>query len=248
MDTQTLICVFLVFFISSFLKGLTGLGFSTICIGLLAIFLDIKIAIPLIFLPSITSNIIVMIQAGRFSEAIRRFWVLILSCLPGILLGAWLLTKSSGKIPTIALGLVMIIYSLLDLQKRTSSISSEKEKHLNPLIGLLSGGINGMTGSQIIPVLPYLLSLKLNRDLFVQTLNCVFSFNTVVLMIFLGKTGYIHQKTLLFSLTGIIPVALGVLVGGSIRKKIPEKIFRQIIMLFLLLLGLILIGKALFLS
>lgn len=73
MDTQTLILSFSAFFIASFLKGLTGIGFSTLCLGFLTVFIDIRLAIPLVFLPSLTSNILVMYDAGHFRQTMQRF-------------------------------------------------------------------------------------------------------------------------------------------------------------------------------
>lgn len=79
MDFVTIVQAFIAFFIASFLKGLTGLGFSTLCLGFLVVFLDLKLAIPLVVLPSLSSNIMVMVEAGRFLEALKRFWPLYLN-------------------------------------------------------------------------------------------------------------------------------------------------------------------------
>ena len=50
------------------IKGLTGIGFSTSCLPIMALRLDLKVAIPLVIVPSIVSNLAVMLQAGRFRE------------------------------------------------------------------------------------------------------------------------------------------------------------------------------------
>ncbi len=116
MDNQTIILAFTAFFIASFLKGLTGLGFSTLCLGFLAVFIDLKLAIPLVFLPSITSNIMVMVEAGRFFEALKRFWLLYLSALPGLVLGIWFLGSSQNEAPKAVLGVVMFLYGIWGLK------------------------------------------------------------------------------------------------------------------------------------
>ena len=53
-------------FIAAFLKGITGLGFSTICLGMLANIIPLPVAIPMVIIPSLSSNVIVMVQAGHF--------------------------------------------------------------------------------------------------------------------------------------------------------------------------------------
>ncbi len=237
MDTQTTLIAFSAFFIASFLKGLTGLGFSTICLGFLAVFMDIKLAIPLVFLPSLSSNIMVMVSAGRFIDSLKRFWILFLSALPGLFLGIWFLGNSRNEAPKILLGLVMLLYGIWGLKNGLFELSPQKERQLKIPIGLFSGLINGATGSQIIPIMPYLLSLEMDRDLFVQTINCSFTINTLLMMICLGKIGLITLPVIYVSSMGIIPVAFGIFLGGIVRKKVTESIYRKLVLILLICLG-----------
>lgn len=70
MEAYSFLFICCAFFTASFLKGLTGLGFSTICVAILAVFIDLKLAVPLVFIPSLSSDILVMIDAGRFVELV----------------------------------------------------------------------------------------------------------------------------------------------------------------------------------
>jgi len=237
MDTQILIVAFGAFLIASFLKGLTGLGFSTMCLGLLAVFIDLKLAIPLVILPSISSNLIVMIQAGRFVEAFKRFWPLYFSSLPGIVVGVLFLKSSHSELPKAILGAVMLLYGVWGLKSGIATLSSLNEKRLKVPIGLVSGLVNGATGSQIMPIMPYLLSLKMDRDLFVQTINCSFTMCTLVMIAGLGKLGMINQSVVFLSAGGIIPVAFGIYVGGKLRKRVSEERYRKLVLVLLIVLG-----------
>lgn len=237
MDNQTLIVAFGAFFIASFLKGLTGLGFSTLCLGLLAVFIDLKLAIPLVFLPSLSSNLIVMVQAGRFVEAFKRFWPLYFSALPGLVVGILFLKGSSSELPKAILGMVMFLYGVWGLRSGIASLSEANEKRLKLPIGLLSGLVNGATGSQIMPIMPYLLSLKMDRDLFVQTINCSFTISTLVMMAGLGKLGLVTQSVVYLSAGGIVPVILGIFLGGKLRKRVSEERYRKLVLILLIILG-----------
>lgn len=53
-------CAYLV---AAFVKGATGLGFSTSALPILALGLGLKSAMPLVIIPSLVSNAIVMMQA-----------------------------------------------------------------------------------------------------------------------------------------------------------------------------------------
>lgn len=237
MEVHTIILILGVFLISSFLKGLTGLGFSTVCLGFLATFIDIKLAIPLVFLPSLTSNLMVMIQAGRFVEAVKRFWPLYVSALPGLILGILFLTQSRSEAPEAVLGAVLLIYGVWGIKAGVLPLSNRREKQLMLPVGLASGLVNGATGSQIMPIMPYLLSLKMDKNLFVQTINCAFTFNTLVMMVWLGNIGVLTMPVAYLSAVGILPVALGIFLGGLIRKSVSEARYRKIVFVMLIALG-----------
>lgn len=227
----------LTFFFAAFLKGMTGLGFATLCLGLLTSFLDIRLAIPLVFLPSLTSNLLVMKEAGRFRESLQRFWPLYLSSVPGLLLGMWLLGWGSISLVKAILGLVLICYGLWGLCVGITILSPRSGQRLMLPVGMLSGFVNGATGSQILPILPYLMSLQLNKNLFVQTLNSSFTFSTIIMIAGLGKIGLLTAPVLLLSALGIIPVAIGIRLGNRVREKISEILYRRLVLILLVLLG-----------
>ena len=237
-ETSTLIILsFCAFFTASFLKGLTGLGFSTLCLGFLATFIDIRLAIPLVFLPSLSSNIFVMVDAGHFKDALKRFWILFLTALPGLLLGVWFLKNSTHDSPKAILGIVMCCYGLWGIKNRPFKLSSKAENRLKGPVGFISGMVNGATGSQIMPIMPYLLSLDMPRNLFIQTINLSFTINTLIMASCLGKLGLLSLPTIGISAAGIIPVAVGIFLGSELRKKISEERYRYIVFIFLILLG-----------
>ncbi len=230
---------FTAFFCASFLKGLTGIGFSTLCLGFMALFMDIRMAIPLVFLPSLSSNLMVMMDAGHFRESLKRFWCLFLVAIPGLLLGIWVLGTGDHQGPKAVLGVVMIMYGIWGLSKTGTVLSTRNERRLMGPVGFVSGLVNGLTGSQIMPVMPYLLSLKMDRDLFVQTINLSFTINSLIMMACFGKMGLISSHTLWVSLLGILPVGGGIYLGARLRKTISEAIFRKLVFVLLICLGLI---------
>lgn len=79
-------------FAAAFIKGLTGLGFSTTCLALLTLSIGLKPALPLVLIPSLYSNLIVMRQAGHFKETITQFWPLLIMTVPGIFIGLFILS------------------------------------------------------------------------------------------------------------------------------------------------------------
>ncbi len=63
MEIPTSLAMLLSFLIPALLKGITGLGFSALCLPILTLFMEASLSIPVVILPSLTSNLVVMAQA-----------------------------------------------------------------------------------------------------------------------------------------------------------------------------------------
>jgi len=197
-------------------KGVTGLGFSTTCLPILALLIGLKDALPLVLIPSIFSNIVVMRQAGRFGETLKRFWPMFLCLLPGLALGLWTLA-----------------YEL--------SIAANWHRPLAPIVGFITGTINGVTGSQVMPMVPFVMMLRLERNLFIQVVNCSFTLSSLVMIVGLVQLGLFSWQDVLISVIGLIFVRFGVSQGAAIRHRLSESLFRHSVLIMLSIMGLALI-------
>lgn len=244
MDTNILIIVYATFFAAAFIKGLTGIGFVSLCLPILALFMKLEDAIPLVAIASLISNVMIIYQTGRLKQSIRRFWLLYLSAFPGIYAGVFILNMVGNYAAKIILGVLSIAYSILILLKIEISIPENKEKILSIPIGLTNGFLNGLTGTQIIPMLPYLLSLKLDRDGMINAINLGFTLSIIVLLIIFGKFDLISLETLKYSILGAVPVVAGIYLGGKLRHKVSEERFRLAVLIILIIIGVNLILNA----
>ncbi len=243
MDVQTLIPIFLAFFVAALLKGITGLGFSTICLPILTTFLDLKVSIPLVIVPSLSSNTLVMVQAGRFREALGRFWLVYVSAIPGVVLGVSVLTSVPSSLSRAVLGGILCVYGLWALRSKAEVLPKRMERWLTGPVGFVTGVVNGVTGSQVMPILPFFLALQLHKDLFVQAINLSFTLSSLLMLMLLSRVGLLTYSIVGIALAGIIPVALGITFGGKLRQALPEDRFRTIVLLFVLILGFSLIMR-----
>ena len=170
-----IIFILAVYFFAASAKGVTGLGFSTTCLAPMALVLGLKETLPLLIIPSVSSNIMVMVGAGRFRETTSRFWPMFLATVPGLLLGLWLLAEVDGALMGAVLGVVLVIYVAFAYANPEMRLRTGLEKPLQPISGFLTGLVNGTTGSQVMPSMPFLMSLHLDRNMFIQAINCSFT-------------------------------------------------------------------------
>ena len=219
-------------------KGVTGLGFTTNCLPILALLVGLKDALPLVVIPSIYSNIVVMRQAGRFGETLGRFWPMLLSLLPGLALGLWTLAYIDGRLAGAVLGIMMLVWCAFTFARPELSIAERRERPLAPFCGFITGMINGITGSQVMPMVPFLMMLRLERNLFIQAVNCSFTLSSLVMVLGLGILGLFSWEDVLISAIGVCFVTFGLSLGAAIRHRLSETLFRQGILVMLSLMGL----------
>jgi uncharacterized membrane protein YfcA len=227
--------------LSAFIKGSLGLGFSTICLAILANVIDLKTAISIVVLPSLLSNLIVMAEVGNFRISLRKFYAMILMSAPGMALGLQLLRENDNTASVSVLAIVLIIYGCWGWFNHKTKIDDQKITRLNPIIGFVTGCVNGATGSQIFPVMPYLLSLNISKDVLVQTINLSFTLNSIIMLGFLYYIDALDTASIANYSLGVIPVVIGVWLGGKVRKRLPEKRFKQSVMILIVALGLLLL-------
>jgi uncharacterized membrane protein YfcA len=227
------------------IKGLTGIGFSTSCLPIMALRLDLRVAIPLVIVPSIASNIVVMVQAGCFREAVSRFWPLYVASIPGLMIGLSILVSIDVDTSKAVLGLVLVSYSLWALRNKPLSLCVEWERILKIPAGFCTGFVNGLTGSQVMPVLPYLLSLNLGKRAFVQAINISFTLSSLIMLFGMNRLGHLSSDTFLTAVCGLVPVLLIVSLAGRLQNQLTGASHRKLVLTFLLVMGLVLSVKSL---
>jgi uncharacterized membrane protein YfcA len=97
-----------------------------------------------------------------------------------------------------------------------------------------------------MPVVPYLMTLQLGRNQFIQTINCSFTLSSLVMAFGLGQLGLFSRDDLLISVIGACFVFIGLKFGTVIRHRLSEKLFRNALMAMLTVMGLSLVAPVLF--
>ena len=94
-----------------------------------------------------------------------------------------------------------------------------------------------------MPVLPFLLALRLDPQRFIQAINISFSLSSIVMAVGLAKLGLMTAESVWISLLGLVPVYAGTSVGGIVRQRMNAATFRQVVLLMLIAFGVVLVSK-----
>jgi uncharacterized protein len=230
--------IFVTFIAAGIVKGMTGMGLPTVAMGVLGSLLSPLAAAALLLVPSFVTNVWQLLAGPRFGMLARRLWPMMLTILIGTVMGSMLLTGGDTGLTTVCLGIALLIYAAYTLLAQPFHVSDRWEPWLSPAIGLATGLVTGATGVFVIPAVPYIQSLDLERDDLVQALGLSFTVSTIALAAGLLWHGAAPAANLLTSTLAVIPALLGMAAGQAIRTRISPQLFRRLFLIFLLLLGL----------
>src|SRR4029079_17154940 len=119
------------------------------------------------------------------------------------------------------------------------------EPWLSPVVGAVSGILNGMTGSFVVPGVMYLQSLKFPRDGFIQSMGVLFTTSTIALAFALHDRHLLTGELAILSAGAVIPALAGMVTGQVVRKYLSEQMFRTVFFAVLLVLGAYIVVRAL---
>jgi uncharacterized membrane protein YfcA len=248
MAMEILVFIGAVFLLAGFAKGVIGLGLPTISMGLLVIVLPPVEAAGILVLPSLVTNVWQMVAGRCLPSLVRRLWPMMLSVCLGTWLGLGLMTGAGARWGTALLGGALVLYALVGLFSVRFVLEKAREAWLGPVIGAVTGLITAATGVFVIPAVPYLQAIGLEKEELVQALGLSFTVSTLALAVnvtWLGGFGV--------SMAGSTTVALilsgaGMAAGQALRHRLSAHLFRRCFFAGLLLLGLHLIVQAIGLS
>lgn len=241
MDTTSIasaaIAAALVFLLAGFVKGVVGLGLPTITMGLLGLVMAPAQAAALLVVPSLVTNVWqIAARPGRLALA-RRIGTMLIGVCAGVAMGAGWLAGSASTVATAGLGLALVVYAALGLSKVRMHVPARHERWVGPLVGVATGLVTAATGVFVIPAVPYLQALDLEKEELVQALGLSFLVATVALAAALGSSGALHGSAWLGSALALLPALAGMGLGQRLRTRLDAARFKTVFLAGLLTLG-----------
>ncbi|MEG2046124.1 MAG: sulfite exporter TauE/SafE family protein [Comamonas sp.] len=232
-----------VFALAGLVKGVVGLGLPTVSMALLALFMPTGQAAAWLLLPSLVTNVLQMRPVGTLAPVLRLLWPMQLGVVLGTLGGMWWwgpLGQTAGARQL--LGVALVVYGLWGLWGRAVTLPAAHQRWLGAVVGVLTGGITALTGVFVVPAVPYLQALQLQRQALMQAMGLSFTVSTLALGVGLsglaGGHGPLDAAALWASAAMLPPVLLGMAAGERLRARLSVTTFKRALMGSLLALGL----------
>jgi uncharacterized membrane protein YfcA len=234
-DTMLILIAF-VFALAGFVKGVIGLGLPTVAMGLLATTMTPVQALTIVIVPAVVTNIWQTFAGPYLRDIIRRLWPLLLTTAIAIWLGGGLMTGPYAKYCAVILGVLLVVYAVVTLVKFQFRTAPKDEKWVGGIVGAITGVVSAATGVQVIPSMPFMQSIGMEKNELVQALGLYFTVATLAQA---------------FNLTSAVPGVIamitafaGMFLGQAVRDRMAPEQFRRWFLIAMLLLGIYLAVSA----
>lgn len=241
-DLSTWIALAGVFALAGLVKGVVGLGLPTVCMALLALWMPPAQAAALLVMPSMVTNLAQITPWRSLPGLLGRIWPMqLMSALVTVSL-TWYLGGPAGAWAGILLGLTLVVYGAWGLRGATLR-APRREKCWGVAAGAITGVITAATGVFVIPAVPYLQSLALQRDTLIQAMGVSFSVSTLALAIGLAAAGRYSVADVGASAWMLLPALIGMFVGQRLRHALSPAHFRRVLFSSLCALGIYMLWR-----
>jgi uncharacterized protein len=205
----------------------------------------VKSAVALLVIPNLVMDGLQLRRSGPIGDAPRRLAPLLVFTMIGTVIGTKLLVALSPRAVTLLLGGFVLGYVVLDLARFSPRVPAHWELRLAAPVGLVAGIMGGITNAPGTAIALYFVALGMDKKEFVRSIAFTFLVVKTVQLVTLGWYGLLGWNLLLASL-GLAAVALaGFGLGLRLQDRLDQGSFNRAVLVFLAVLGVWLVAKAL---
>lgn len=241
-----LIAVSAVFLLAGLVKGAIGLGLPTVSMGLMGVWMPLADAAAILVLPAVLTNVWQTLDGPYLARIWRRLWPMMAALAVCAVIGAAVITGARTALTVSLLGGVLIAFATLGLTGFRFNVPARAEAALGPAMGAATGLITGSTAIFVIPSVPYIQSLDLDKTEFTQAFGLTALTASTGLALGLGvHGGFAPSQAMLPGVAATLTAFAGMAVGRIVRNRLPVETFRHCVLAALMALGGSMIVRAL---
>ena len=246
MSEHLLILIVVAFLLAGFVKGALGLGLPTVAMGLLAVSMPPAQALAIVIVPAIVTNNWQTFVGPYLRDIVRRLWPLMIGTVVGVWLNSGMLTGPYARYGAVVLGVLLVVYAVIGLTKFSFHVARRHEKWIGGIVGVITGMVSATTGVQVLPSMPFMQAIGMEKDELVQALGVFFTVATVSVAFNLTSAGLLTAATALPSAVAMAAAFAGMFIGQAVRSRLEPEAFRRWFLIAMIFLGIYLAGSALY--
>ena len=242
LDLNTFFFIVLAIFFGGLVKGTLGVGLPMISVPIIAFFLPPTKAIMLLCFPILCSNFLQMkVHEGIGSY---RFAPMLFTLIIGLIIGGRLILEIELSTVSIIIAISIIAAAVVNLfGLNFRNVDIKYERSFTMILGFFSGILGGLSTFFGPPILAYLISIELEKEYFIRIISTIYFIGGFTLYSSLLYHGIGSLDDLYLRLFLVLPTVIAQNIGTKIRRHLSNEIFRNSILIILIIIGISLLFK-----
>lgn len=229
--------VFTAWLCGGFISGVSGIGGAMFAVPIAAMFIPMHQVIVLSCILNVAMDAGICLMQFRFCR-LRAILPMLAGSVPGSVAGLYILKFMSGAVLQGGVGLLLLFYVWWQVASRKTAPRGESVP-----VGASAGFAAGLLGTAISfdgpPVGAYGLYAGWSPRVFLGTLSVFFVIRGLLTCILQGATGFYTPEVVSYALVGVPATLLGSLVAFPFTKRIPQGVFRRVLMVIIAVAGVV---------
>lgn len=239
MSVAQILPVLCVFLLAGAVKGVTGMGLPTVAMSLLGLWMMPAQAAALLVVPALATNI-AQCRGPQLGALIARLWPGLTGLAALTVLAPGLGSAGQAEATGRWLGAILIAYGLLGLWRPILPDLSGRGRWLSAPIGAATGAVTALTAVFALPWVPYLQTLRLDKDAMVQALGLSFTVATLALAARLqlsARVGTVEMPDAFAVFGALVGAFAGLWLGALLRGRLGGAAFQKALFMVFIVLG-----------
>lgn len=243
-DFAEVFLLVLIFLGAAIVKGFLGIGLPAAAMAFLTLVMPPTEAIPLLWLSILATNSLQFARAPEKWSIAREYYLFAIAIMVSIFVTSMFIADYPTGLLTAAIGVAMVLFSLNLLLGIKLNIGPGQGWQLG--FGVLSGSLGGISSIWSPTVAMYLLARNVSKERFIGATG--FLFLSGVLPLGAGQVvaGVLTLPVLLKSFFALLVVLVGFRFGELLRGRVSQEVFRKVVLIAFLIMGLRLIAIGLY--
>jgi uncharacterized membrane protein YfcA len=230
------IVAFCVVLVAAFIRGVSGFGLALILAPILLLLMNSKSTVVVNLLLAIVSNLVVL-PLGFRHIYLKGILPMVIFAIPGIVIGAWIITIIEPSALKIVIGAVTVI-SVIPLAMGVSK-AFRKEKLACGFSGFLGGLLGASTSLSGPPVVLFMHNQNWPKETIHSSLAAYFTFHGVCSFGALTIAGIVEVPTLVTAGSLMPALLIGTVAGMVAFRRLSQRLFRIITLVIIICAGIL---------
>ena len=215
-------------------KGITGIGVPLIAMPILSQFLPIRHAVLLLSMPIILGNIPQALEGGQVLATARKIAAPIAGTVIGNVVGVAILLSLNPGHAQAASGALLIVAAALMLAAPKLNLPPAWQKPVGFALGFGAALMESIASVPGPLLATYLISSGATGRVFTKQIAIILVVSIVTLITTFSGAAHARGADLAISAAASLPAIAGMWLVRPLRDRMSPKIFRMVVLLFVL--------------